>query len=219
MLHLSLLGCHISRKYSVLQRKSVAMVESILSLPFHTEATGNLRVGRRKVELSSTLKPSCNGFEKGTMTNVLRSSYGGQSIGAGVASVGLANLLNSGTGSLQPFCGLILETPFVDLKAMLLALYPQKFLPYRYLAPFLWSTWDSKTALRKIGQSNQNLKVLMLEAGNDEIVPSGQAEILERVCREMHLEVERRTVAGALHTEVMVKGQGRSLIAKFVQSF
>jgi fermentation-respiration switch protein FrsA (DUF1100 family) len=143
----------------------------------------------------------------------------GQSIGAGVASVGLVNLLRNGKDSLQRFSGLILETPFVDLKAMLVALYPQKFLPYRYLAPFLWSTWDSRAALHRIGQSTPKLRVLILEAGDDEIVPSGQAEILEGVCREQHLEVERRTVAGALHTEAMVKGQGRSYIAKFLQSF
>ena len=76
----------------------------------------------------------------------------GQSIGAGVATVSLANLLRNGHENLHRFSGLLLETPFVDLKAMLVALYPQKYLPYRYLAPFLWSTWDSKTALHQIGE-------------------------------------------------------------------
>ncbi|KIY02838.1 uncharacterized protein Z520_01303 [Fonsecaea multimorphosa CBS 102226] len=142
----------------------------------------------------------------------------GQSIGAGVATVSLANLLRHGSASLQRFSGLLLETPFVDLRAILIALYPQKFLPYRYLGPFLQSTWDSKTALNQIGRSRSNMRVLILEAGNDEIVPSGQAATLEQVCREENLEVDRKTVAGALHTEVMVKSQGRNHIVRFLQS-
>ncbi|OAP58604.1 hypothetical protein AYL99_07694 [Fonsecaea erecta] len=143
----------------------------------------------------------------------------GQSIGAGVATVSLANLLRHGNANLRRFSGLLLETPFVDLRAILIALYPQKFLPYRYLAPFLRSTWDSKTALHQIGRSKSKMRVLILEAGNDEIVPSGQAAILEQVCRKEDLEVDRKTVAGALHTEVMVKAQGRNHIVRFLQSF
>ena len=142
----------------------------------------------------------------------------GQSIGAGVATVSLANLLRHSKGNLLQLRGLILETPFVDLKAVLVALYPQKFLPYRYLAPFLRSTWDSKSALISIGESKPNLKVLILEAGNDEIVPPGQAEALEEVCAQKSLQVNRKTIAGALHTEVMTKSQGRSHIVRFLQS-
>jgi fermentation-respiration switch protein FrsA (DUF1100 family) len=143
----------------------------------------------------------------------------GQSIGAGAATVGLANLLHHGDDRLQRVSGLVLETPFVDLKAMLVALYPQKFLPYRYLGPFLLSTWDSHTALRQIGRTRPNLKVLILEAGDDEIVPSGQAAALERVCQDESVAVERKLVAGALHTEIMVKGQGRSHVVRFLKSF
>ncbi len=141
----------------------------------------------------------------------------GQSIGAGVASVSLANLLRDDQDDLRRFSGLILETPFVDLKAMVVALYPQKFLPYRYLTPFLRSTWDSRTALHKIGQSRPKIRVLILEAGDDEIVPHGQAETLEEVCAAEELEVDRKTVPGALHTEVMARGQGRGHIVKFLQ--
>lgn len=143
----------------------------------------------------------------------------GQSIGAGAATVSLANLLRDGKGHSSRISALLLETPFVDLKAMLVALYPQKFLPYRYLTPFLWSTWDSKTALRVIGESKSQLSVLILEAGDDEIVPTGQAAILEQVCKGTQMTVDRKVVAGALHTEVMVKGQGRKYIVNFLQSF
>lgn len=143
----------------------------------------------------------------------------GQSIGAGAATVSLANTLNHGKDQLLRASGLLLETPFVDLKSVLVALYPQRFLPYRYLSPFLRSTWDSKTALCKIGESKPNLRVLILEAGIDEIVPSGQAAILEQICQEQLMAVDRKVVTGALHAEVMVKSQGRSEIVKFLKSF
>jgi len=145
----------------------------------------------------------------------------GQSIGSGAASVGLANLLDSvqARSTLSKVIGLLLETPFVDTRSMLVALYPQKFLPYRYLAPFLRSTWDSKNALDKIANAKTGLRVLILQAGEDEIVPKEQAPILEDVCRSKDLNVELRVIAGALHTEVMMKGQGRSAIAGFLASF
>jgi len=143
----------------------------------------------------------------------------GQSIGAGAATVGLANLLKDDEGPSRRISGLLLETPFVDMKAMLLALYPQKFLPYRYLSPFLWSTWDSKTALHQIGKARTSLRVLILEAGDDEIVPAGQAAILEQVCRADGLAVDRKVISGSLHTEVMIKGQGRARIVEFLKSF
>jgi uncharacterized protein len=142
----------------------------------------------------------------------------GQSVGAGVATVALSNLLKDEAASLQRFSGLILETPFVDLKAMLVSLYSQRFLPYRYLAPFLRSTWDSGAALGRIGETHPpGFKTLILEASNDEIVPQGQAQILEKICKSNGMHTERRTVTGALHTEVMIKGQGRRLLVSFLQ--
>ncbi len=60
-------------------------------------------------------------------------------------------------------------------------------------------------------------KILILQAGRDEIVPAEQSDALERICRE-HLpravEVERVIVAGALHTEVMAKPQGRGALLR-----
>ena len=143
----------------------------------------------------------------------------GQSIGAGVACVSLAALAERKPEASRRVKGLLLETPFVDLKAMLIALYPQKFLPYRYLTPFLKSTWDSKTALEQIGELSPNLRVTMLQAGDDEIVPDGQAAMLEAICRQRNVSVERHLIAGALHTEIMMKGQGKGHIVRFLKSF
>jgi uncharacterized protein len=143
----------------------------------------------------------------------------GQSIGAGVASVTTAALLRKDKDSFSRISGILLETPFVDLKAMLIALYPQKFLPYRYLTPFLMSTWNSKVALETIGASNAVLRVMLLQAGDDEIVPEGQAEILKDICSSNGVDVKHHIIPNTLHTEVMMKPQGRRQIVDFLKSF
>ena len=63
--------------------------------------------------------------------------------------------------------------PFISIRAMLIAIDPHKWLPYRYLCPFLWSCWDSRQALLRIANSNANAKptVLILPAGHDVLVP------------------------------------------------
>ncbi len=143
----------------------------------------------------------------------------GQSIGAGVACVSAAALLRRDPQRFKRIKGLLLETPFTDVRAMLIALYPQKFLPYRYLSPFLTSTWDSKTALEQIGDSSPDLWVTMLQAGDDEIVPNGQAAALENACRLRDIKTERFVIPGALHSDIMMKGQGKSRIVHFLKSF
>lgn len=145
----------------------------------------------------------------------------GQSIGAGVATTGLASFLESETDPVRQksIRGLLLETPFTDMRSMLVAMYPQKFLPYRYLWPFLQSSWDSKTALKRIAEAELPLfKVLLLQGSEDEIVPPEHAVQLEQICRNGHLDVERKAVSGALHTEVMTKPQGRKMIADFLRA-
>jgi alpha-beta hydrolase superfamily lysophospholipase len=60
----------------------------------------------------------------------------GQSIGAGVATALLAHHSDE-MKSEKAIEGLILETLFLSVKSMLVALYPQRWLPYRYLWPLL----------------------------------------------------------------------------------
>lgn len=97
---------------------------------------------------------------------------------------------------------------------MLVAIYPQKFLPYRYLHPFLRSTWDSQEALQRIAA----VHLLILQAGSDEIVPAGQAETLRSVCAEGKLDVKLILIKGALHTEIMAKREGRNVAAQFLKT-
>lgn len=123
----------------------------------------------------------------------------GQSLGAGVAADLVARKFQAASPSENPsgqskIAGLVLETPFIDIKEMLLALYPQKWLPYRYLWPFLRNWWDTDAALRKIAGSkgDRKLPVQMITAARDEIVPVSQAEHLYNLCKELQLDVRRR---------------------------
>lgn len=120
--------------------------------------------------------------------------------------------------------GLILETPFVSVAAMLPALYPEKWLPYRYLTPFLTNHWDGEEALRKIGAAassgtgkGMGPKILILQAGRDEVVPKEHAVKSEKVGREVGLEVRRVEVGGALHTEAIIKAGGKRAVVEFLR--
>ncbi|RAK78984.1 alpha/beta-hydrolase [Aspergillus fijiensis CBS 313.89] len=94
----------------------------------------------------------------------------GHSLGSAVATTALATYLSNGgavasttkkpspadadvaasQASCTPITGLIMEAPSSSVKEMLISLYPQKWLPYRYLWPFLWNHWDSVLALRRM---------------------------------------------------------------------
>ncbi|KAL8937799.1 MAG: hypothetical protein Q9216_004246 [Gyalolechia sp. 2 TL-2023] len=154
----------------------------------------------------------------------------GQSIGAGVATSAAAALSSTEHGAMrgracqpsgaQEISGLLLETPFVSIRAMLTTIYPQKWLPYRYLGPFLRNHWDSRLALQRIGASSTpSPKLLILQAANDELVPNSQSSDLEKICQNLQMNVERRVVSNALHNEVTAKPQGRLEVVSFLQSF
>lgn len=117
---------------------------------------------------------------------------------------------------------LILETPFIGIKAMLETLYPQKWLPYRYLSPFLWNHYDNWKALGSIYHEAErfNIKppeILLLQAGRDELVPSSHGDVLLKRCSELGLDVQKQVVAGALHTEVMERHEGRSAVSDAIR--
>ncbi|KAK2803899.1 hypothetical protein FQN51_002784 [Onygenales sp. PD_10] len=143
----------------------------------------------------------------------------GQSIGAGVATGLLKQNLSSETPPVK-VNGVILETPFVNTRSMLAALYPQKWLPYRYLWPFLRSWWDSEGALRAVAQSKpgKDLPILIISAAKDEIVPEEQADYLEKLTRGLGFDVRRKDVSGSLHTEATIRAEGREAVVTFLRS-
>ena len=141
----------------------------------------------------------------------------GQSIGCGFAT----NLAASADGSeTLPINGLVLETPFTNTRAMLKALYPQKWLPYQYLWPFLRNHLDS---LKNFGTMADRLvgplpAVHIVEAAKDELVPQDHGKMLEERCRAVGLPVERYKIGRALHNEVMVRAEGQNAIAQAITS-
>lgn len=161
----------------------------------------------------------------GNLTDSIPIVIWGQSIGAGVATnlAAQAHLFQR-TESKPPVSlqVLILETPFISVRTMLETLYPQKWLPYRHLWPFLWNHLDSSKALglmreRFTRAGIESPKVIILEAGKDELVPRGHGAVLEKRCRDVGLSVEKRTIGGAFHTEVMVRPEGRMAVVEAVQ--
>ncbi|KAK1082732.1 hypothetical protein LTR33_003713 [Friedmanniomyces endolithicus] len=140
----------------------------------------------------------------------------GQSIGAGIASTAAAH---HATQDCTPrIAGLIMETPFTSIKSMLLALYPQKWLPYRYLYPFLRNHWDSGAALSQIaGSGKDRFEVLLMSATRDEVVPPEEIEELDRICKALGLRYERKNILGALHTEATSRREGQQGVAEFVR--
>lgn len=140
----------------------------------------------------------------------------GQSLGAGVAcSAAAEHLVKDSTQNLQ---GLVLETPFTSVSSMLKALYPERWLPYRYLTGFLRSHWDSVQALRRIAevQSDKRPKILFIAATRDEVVPPEEAETLQKACEELSLAAQRVNVIGALHNEATTRREGQEAVARFV---
>ncbi|KAG9682431.1 putative alpha/beta superfamily hydrolase, partial [Aureobasidium melanogenum] len=115
----------------------------------------------------------------------------GQSIGSGVAA-------------------------YAAIKSMLAAIYPDWWVPYKHLWPFLRSWWDSEDALRKIAGSSNPPKVLMVVASGDEIVPRVQADQLETLCKDLRLDVTRKDVLGALHTQASTLEQGKRVISDWM---
>ncbi|KAJ5037198.1 uncharacterized protein L3040_007378 [Drepanopeziza brunnea f. sp. 'multigermtubi'] len=145
----------------------------------------------------------------------------GQSVGAGIATNLSArqHLFSKYNLALDT---LILETPFISVRAMLETLYPQKWLPYRHLWPFLWNHLDSYEALGVMKQSLKDAgmeapRTLILEAGKDELVPIEHGDVLLKRCFELGLQVEKKVIGGSLHTEIIVRPEGRLVVVEAIE--
>lgn len=162
----------------------------------------------------------------------------GHSLGAAVASAATASYLASQqskqtsthkcNGSLAPLVGLIFEAPTSSIKDMLISLYPQKWLPYRYLWPLSWNTWDITKSMSQMARWRDELgnratdpatrlpPIFLLSAEKDEIVPSYVPGKLERCARSLDLDLKTKEVAGAMHTEAPLKLDGRKALVEFI---
>lgn len=144
----------------------------------------------------------------------------GQSIGCGVAT----NL--AATGRLPvgvSIDGLLLETPFLSVKAMLGVLYPQRWLPYKYLWPFLRNQLDSWTNIGQLAESSGQIggaspSIFILEADRDELVPKTHGEVLFQRCQDLGISVEKGSAPFAYHSEAIARGEGRKIAAQAILS-
>jgi len=123
----------------------------------------------------------------------------GHSLGAGVACFAAANNSNPNV----KIKGIILETPFTSVSDMLRGLYPQKWLPYRYLTPFLRSSWNIKEYLSQISVNQDKPRIMIVQAENDEIVESWMAPEIQKEATRNGLLVDFFSVKDALHFECM----------------
>lgn len=188
----------------------------IVALSYRGYWTSSGRASQSGIELDAQalLNHVAKAFRK--ENNEIEIVLWGQSVGSGVATTAAAKYLAHRSSNDPTINGLVLETPFSGIKSMLIAMYPQKWLPYRYLWPFLWNHWDSETALRQLSALPQPPRILLLPATRDEVVPAEEADKLEQICRGVGLEYERKDVMGALHNEATVRRDGQQSIANFI---
>ncbi|KAE8149484.1 Alpha/Beta hydrolase protein [Aspergillus avenaceus] len=180
----------------------------------------------------------------------LRLILWGHSLGSAIASKATATYLSrqhdthpsikstENNTSQHPISGLILEAPSSSIKDMLISLYPQKWLPYRYLWPFSWNHWDCTTAMDRLARWRDHRDtvqgkhescevdipsprrtippILLLSVQNDEVIPPHVADGLEADAKRLGLSLERKDVKGALHTEAPIKLDGREALVQFI---
>jgi fermentation-respiration switch protein FrsA (DUF1100 family) len=174
----------------------------------------------------------------------LRVVLWGHSLGAAVASAALVKVFSEhstqtsinegGGGGLKkpPIAGLILEAPISRIKDMLISLYPQKWLPYRYLWPFSWNNWDVAASLEEMARykalysSNKEVSskdsiippIFLMSAGSDEVIPVCVADQLEDKARSLGLGIQRMNIKGAMHIEGPLKLDGKRTLVDFIRS-
>ncbi|KAF8630058.1 hypothetical protein AX17_005503 [Amanita inopinata Kibby_2008] len=121
--------------------------------------------------------------------------------------------------------GLILENPFSSIPEMVRALYPSKWIPYRYLAPFVWDKWDAgaalrscSTAVRRHNETSSSISpaasvsvlarlarnTLVLQSEHDEIVPCQMGEEMYALAQAVP-----RIVVDSRYTAVGGEEQGQ----------
>jgi pimeloyl-ACP methyl ester carboxylesterase len=137
----------------------------------------------------------------------------GHSLGAGVACYTAANNPYSNV----KIRGVILETPFTSVPDMFRTLYPQKWLPYYYLTPFLRSSWSVKEYMEKLSRRESKPRLMIVQAENDEIVEDWMAPKIRKMAAEQGFTVDFVQARGALHFECITTREFPGWVNAFVQ--
>lgn len=165
----------------------------------------------------------------------------GHSLGAAVAAAATATYLPRRHAQLRPsdnvrrskpllpIAGLVMEAPTSSIKDMLISLYPQRWLPYRYLWPLSWNSWDVKVSMDQLARWRDKIEtgedeaisrsvppILLLSAEKDEVIPEYVPGELESHAKALNLDIERKNVPGAMHIEAPLKLEGRKTLVDFI---
>ncbi|KAI5117811.1 hypothetical protein M0805_004571 [Coniferiporia weirii] len=120
--------------------------------------------------------------------------------------------LDESVNPAQSIRGLILENPFSSIPDMVRALYPQRWLPYRFLAPLAWDKWNALGIMQAAGPRRSTQDVIPENERSDGLHPDEAAtrhgveavSALPGVAREMLVLVSARD-------EVVPREMGRAL--------
>ena len=130
----------------------------------------------------------------------------GHSLGGSAAVCLLSKFQKSDPGASN-IRGLIIENPFSSIPDMVRAMYPQRWLPYRYLAELAWDKWNVFSALADARTHNSVLHrvthdMLVLLSEKDEVVPREMGERIVGAISSANgsgSKVKCVVVKGALH--------------------
>lgn len=152
----------------------------------------------------------------------------GHSLGGAAAICTLNKLQQSRTDTPFNPCfdrirGLVLENTFTSIPAMVRALYPQRWLPYRYLAPLAFDRWDVLAALKShvghdtvLGRISRNMLVLVSE--HDEVVPQDMGvrifKLATQGCHPNGTELVK--IPKALHEDAWTRKMWTDELRKYI---
>jgi len=104
----------------------------------------------------------------------------GHSLGASIALCILSSLKVGPISSIAVH-GLVLENAFTSVPDMLRVVFPQRWLPFRYLGRFVRDRWDARAAAAAhIFPRDLARRTMVIVSGQDEVVPPAMGrEIFE----------------------------------------
>ena len=94
--------------------------------------------------------------------------------------------------------GLVLENAFTSVPDMLRVLYPQRWLPYRYLGPFVRDRWDARAAAASHTLPRDLARrAMVLVSERDEVVPPAMGKEIFGALRASWDDQEGREDVGS----------------------
>ena len=157
----------------------------------------------------------------------------GHSLGASVALCLLAH--RKDVPNAPVVHGLVLENAFTGVPDMLRVLYPQRWLPYRYLGPFVRDRWDARAAALHLYPCGLAQNAMVLVSEWDEIVPpamgreifsalqasgdtpEGEEGVIGMREREQKVMSRFMVVEGALHEDAWRYRDWRRAVKEYLE--